>query len=499
MAAPIDEPCLSRAENLPSEEHERLLSERDELGDPKPPEQLSTPGLLLLTCPSLGLQVSWFLLQSSGTPYLGSLGMTPSSISLTWALGPIFGAFLQPIIGQLSDELDHPLGRRKPVMIAGALTTVIPTLLMACAPELTAPFTENPAANPWQPRALAVACLVIILLAINAYSVGVRAIVVDACPPSQQPAAAAWSMRWNVLGSAALSTAGFVYTTQSSETDPVVAFRTLACVAAICSATTVGLVCWLVPRDATPPLRLSGSGSEIGRVWAMCLPGELVRRWRRLPPLTGRVCGVQLFGWFGWFPVLFYMSTYAYETALSESLQASNLEPSPAETHAKPYPLYASLSFSLGTLLSTVLLSCLSRIHTVLNPRNLPRLWLVSQLLATTSLLLTIPFQTSTVSLILLSLIGATWAVTMWIPFALINTELAHVRTGVAGVQGLHNMAISLPQVASALVCAAVLAGLDSVGVGRGAVWLMRLAAVPVAWSTWLIWRLDAKELVGVY
>ncbi|KAJ0164775.1 hypothetical protein CTA2_230, partial [Colletotrichum tanaceti] len=305
------------------------------------------------------------------------------------------------------------------------------------------------------PRALAVACLVIVLLALTAYSVGVRAIVVDACPPSQQSAAAAFSMRWNVLGSAVLSTAGFVSTitttttttntttTQPSETDPVTAFRTLAYVAAICSGATVGLVCWLVPRDATLPLRQSrsgpGSASGIGRVCAMCLPGELARRWGRLPPLTGTVCGVQLVA-------------YAYETALSEFLQTPSLElSSSSEAKAKPYALYASLSFSLGTLLSTLVLTFLSHISTVLQPRNLPRLWLLSQLLATTSLLLTIPFQTSTASLILLSLIGATQAVTMWVPFALINTELAEVRTGVAGVQGLHNLAISLPQVASAL------------------------------------------------
>ncbi|KAK1975226.1 general alpha-glucoside permease [Colletotrichum cereale] len=492
MAAPIDELCLSPTEStLPSDEHEQLLLELNELHDLKTPERLSTPGILLLTCPSLGLQVCWFLLQSSGTPYLRSLGMAPSSISLTFALGPIFGAFAQPIVGQLSDELHHPLGRRKPVMIAGALTTIISTLLMACAPELTSSVIDTTTANPWQPRALAAACLVIILLALTAYSVGVRAIVVDACPPSQQPVAAAWSMRWNVLGSAVLSTAGFVSTTQSPDTDPVVSFRMLACVAAICSAATVGLVCWFVPRDTTPPLWRSGSGSGIGRVWAMCLPGELARRWGHLPPLTARVCGVQLVAWFGWFPVLYNMSTYAYETALSEFLQTPNLETPSPETLAKPYPLYASLSIALGTLLSTLLLTLLSQIPTVLHPRNLPRVWLLSQLLATTSLLLTIPFQTSTAALILLSLIGATQAVTMWVPFALINTELAEVRTGVAGVQGLHNMAISLPQVASALVCAVVLAGLDLLGVGRDVVWLLRLAAVPIAWSAWLIWRLD--------
>ncbi|KAK2018433.1 ketoacyl-synt-domain-containing protein [Colletotrichum eremochloae] len=68
-------------------------------------------------------------------PYLRSLGMTPSSISLAFDPGPIFGAFAQPIIGQMSDELHHPLGRRKPVVIAGALPTVIFTLLMAYAQD----------------------------------------------------------------------------------------------------------------------------------------------------------------------------------------------------------------------------------------------------------------------------------------------------------------------------------------------------------------------------
>ncbi|KAI8207771.1 general alpha-glucoside permease [Colletotrichum sp. SAR 10_76] len=258
--------------------------------------------------------------------------MTTSSISLTLALGPIFGAFVQPIIGQLSDELHHPLGRRKPVMIAGALITMISTLLMAHAPELAVLSTKSRAANPWQPRAFAVACLVVILLAITAYSVGSRAIVVEACPPSQQPAAAAWSMRWNVLGSALLSVTGFVYTTQSPETDPVVAFRTLA---------------------------------------------------------------------------------YAYETAQSESLRTPKLEPSPPVAPPESYILYASLAVSSGTLLSTFLLTVLSNISTTLHPRNLPYLWLISQLLATTSLLLTIPFQTATASLILISIIGATQAVTI--------------------------------------------------------------------------------------
>lgn len=238
--------------------------------------------------------------------------MSSSFISLAWALGPIFGAFAQPIIGQLSDEFHHSLGRRKPVMIVGALITVISILLTGFATEIVIALTDINATDSWQPQAIALACLVVTLLALSAYSVGVRAIVVDACPSSQQISAAAWSMRWNVLGSAVLSTAGFVSSiTASSETDSVTAFRTLACAAAICSATTVGTVCYFVPLDNPVTFRYSepSFGSGIKKVCAMCVPGELARRWRRLPPLTARVCGVQLVAWSGWFPVLYYMST----------------------------------------------------------------------------------------------------------------------------------------------------------------------------------------------
>ncbi|TLD33683.1 hypothetical protein PspLS_01039 [Pyricularia sp. CBS 133598] len=457
----------------------QLLFEIEDLDQQPLLERLSTRRLLLLTCPSLGLQVCWFLLQTSGTPCLRAIGINPSWISLIWALGPIFGAFVQPVIGQISDELRHPWGRRKPVMLAGAGTVILSVLIMAYALKLAPPD-----ASAWQPRALAVTCLVIILFAINAFSVGVRAIVVDVCPASQQPAAAAWAMRWNVLGSAVLSMLGVVSTLQGRrDTDPVAMFFKLALVAALLSTVTVGLVCVLVP-DTTPP-RSKYQADGIRRVVAMCQASEIYRRWGQLPPLTGQVCGVQLIAWLGWFPVLYYMSTYAYETALYEA--AHHLRP---EARAERYASYASLSFALGTLLCTLILTIFTTTR-LLNPEHLPKLWLSSQLLATISLLLTIPLQTTTAALVLLALIGGTWAVTMWVPFALVNTELASLCTGVAGAQGLHNMAISLPQVASALVCAVVLAGLDILGMEHGAIWLLRLASIPVGWSTWLIWRLD--------
>lgn len=85
-------------------------------------------------------------------------------------------------------------------------------------------------------------------------------------------------------------------------------FGPVACVAAVCSPATVWLACYLVPESASTGVK-SEHKDDVGRVLATCLPGVLARRWRRMPPLVGRVCEVQFAAWYGWFPVLYYMST----------------------------------------------------------------------------------------------------------------------------------------------------------------------------------------------
>ncbi|RYP51155.1 hypothetical protein DL769_010857 [Monosporascus sp. CRB-8-3] len=305
--------CSSPAESSSSGDNELLLLSVDECWDQQRLDPLETSALLVLTCPSLGLQVCWFLLQSSATPYLFSLGIPDSIISLVWATGPIFGAFAQPIIGLLSDELQHPMGRRKPVIVSGASVVIVFLLAMACADELTrwtvAPSGDGRPTGHWQTQTFAVFCVILILFALQAYSVGVRALVVDNCPPSQQSKAATWVMRWNVLGLAVLSTIGFLDAKSSSgEAGVATAFKILVLVAAFCSAATVGLVCYFVPHDNARFLDCQGP-PLVKRVWSISSPKELARRWARLPPLTHKVCKVQLYAWSAWFPVLYYMST----------------------------------------------------------------------------------------------------------------------------------------------------------------------------------------------
>ncbi|TEA12860.1 General alpha-glucoside permease [Colletotrichum sidae] len=379
---------------------------------------LSLPRLLLLTCPSLGLQVFWFLLTSRGTPYLHSLDIPKSIVSLTWVTGPLFGAYAQPILGVLSDESWSRLGKRKTFMVCGALGAVTAQLALASVRDLTsASDDDNTTSGPagLATQMLAVACVVATTFSLQAYAVGVRALIVDSCPASQQFSAAAWAMRWNVLGNIVLSAVGVFLSQQP-----------------------------LSANDAS--------------------------------------------------------SRYAYETALSSrardtpETQGVSRPDLTTDQDAMQYSYLATLAFAFGAAVSSITLSVLERAK-LSSATHLQRIWLASQCLLGYCMQLTWVAQTGAAAAAVVAVMGMTGPVTMWVPFALVSADIAEVSAGtpereVAWILGLHNMAISLPQIGSTLVCAVLLALCKALDVTNSVAWVFRLASIPVFYSAWLIFKL---------
>lgn len=234
---------------------------------------------------------------------------------MVWVTGPVFGAFAQPILGVLSDESRHSLGKRKPFIVVGAACAAVFLLVLAYSRDLASwtwehPSLKNPAgASSWQTKTLAVFCVVVVTFALQAYQVGLRALMVDVGPPSQQPAAASWAMRWNVLGNVMLSSVGFVDTQWSlTGADGNARFKILAVVVAACCATTVGLMCYFIP-DKNTKLARGYQLPFMELCWSLISPRGLSGRWSQLPPRSRRVCEIQFYAWAGWFPILYYMST----------------------------------------------------------------------------------------------------------------------------------------------------------------------------------------------
>ncbi|CAH1755854.1 7946_t:CDS:2 [Entrophospora sp. SA101] len=140
-------------------------------------ENLSTWQLIKLTICLTGLQFTWTVELSYGTPYLKSLGLSPELVSLVWLAGPLSGLIIQPLVGGLSDKSTFSIGRRRPYIIIGAFMVCLSMAGIAYAKE-------------WAT-----------LLVVQA---SCRALILDVAPLYQQEIGNAWASRMmhfgNVIG-----------------------------------------------------------------------------------------------------------------------------------------------------------------------------------------------------------------------------------------------------------------------------------------------------------
>jgi solute carrier family 45, member 1/2/4 len=144
---------------------------------------------------------------------------------------------------------------------------------------------------------------------------------------------------------------------------------------------------------------------------------------------------------------------------------------------------------------------------------SLSRLWAFSHFLFVIAIFSTAFVSSYIAGLVLLSLVGASWAITIWVPFVLIGydvTRLSNIdeyeienlmgngagRSGegpqdrIGGIMGLHNMAISLPQILSALIISALFYTLPLLGLTDVIGWVIRAGSVASFGAACMVVRL---------
>lgn len=99
--------------------------------------------MILLTFSIIGLQFAWGTEMTYCTPYLLSLGLSKSRLSLVWVAGPLSGLVMQPIIGMMSDKSTSRYGRRRPFMLAGSAAVVVCYLVLGWAKEIAGWFVAD--------------------------------------------------------------------------------------------------------------------------------------------------------------------------------------------------------------------------------------------------------------------------------------------------------------------------------------------------------------------
>ncbi len=139
--SPLLSPADAALESLEPAFHDQ--TEHDESQETK-----SVWYLILVTIGILGLQMAWAAELSNGSPYLLSLGLSKSHLSLAWVAGPLTGTFVQPLVGILSDKSRISWGRRKPFILAGSVATVFFLLFLSWSKEIMAGLLRLFGADP---------------------------------------------------------------------------------------------------------------------------------------------------------------------------------------------------------------------------------------------------------------------------------------------------------------------------------------------------------------
>lgn len=435
--------------------------------------RMSTLDLFNLSIAMGGSQVAWTVELGYGTPFLLDLGLSEQLTSLVWLAGPISGLIAQPVIGAISDASTSKY-RRRYWIVTSTFALVISTLTIAYCREIASFFVDvlGGGAGSWDPKysktvqntaiGFAIVSFYLLDFALNALQASLRNLLLDVTPPEQLNAANAWHSRMLNAG----NIIGFGFGFLPLANMPILRllggsqFRKFCVVCMIILSGTVWITCWTQEEKEREQRRAEKSPSMrdiLSNIWNTILT---------LPKPIRRVCYVQVFAFMGWFPFLFYSTTYIGQ------VMAYELGREPDHDLATRTGAFAMLIYSLVAVAAGTILPMLTRRDDALlmhgdededaeltrlreqvhewrsqatrqdKPLRLPimpfflrNIWTGALLLFTFLSLATFFVTRVWHAIIIVSLVGICWAVACWAPFAIIM-EFLKEREGEAEEDG---------------------------------------------------------------
>ncbi|KHN95156.1 Major facilitator superfamily domain, general substrate transporter [Metarhizium album ARSEF 1941] len=433
--------------------------------------------MVMLTISMGGLQLAWAVELSNGSPYLLSLGLSKSLMALVWIAGPLTGTLVVPYVGIISDNCRMPWGKRRPFMVGGTIATVAGLMFLAWTREIVGGilglFGADSKSEGVKVVTIAAAVIGVYVLdiAINTVQAAIRAFFVDCAPAHQQEEANAMASRATGIGNIMGFVAGYVNLPTYLWFLGNSQFKILCAVASIGLAITIALSTASI-RERNP--RTDGSPIKKTPNFVTFF-FNIFKSIKRLPPQTKRVCQVQFFAWVGFFPLLFYTSSYIGEIYVQPYLEENpNMTPEELEAlyeQATRIGTFALLINAIVSLLTNIFLpffiaptfdshpvsvnthtgqpvatktTALPR-RSYLDYLRLPgftlkRAWLGSLVLFAVSMFCTVLVRSVAGATVLIGLAGITWAMALWAPWAIISGEISR-RDTIARVRQLQNMA----------------------------------------------------------
>ncbi|KAF5268401.1 hypothetical protein FOXYS1_712 [Fusarium oxysporum] len=392
--------------------------------------------MILLSFVTIGITFTWGIEMTYCTPYLLNLGLTKSNTSLVWIAGPLSGLIVQPVVGVIADEM---LGFTREIV--GFVVT-----------------DDEAAKRPT--IVLAVLAIYVVDFAINAVMSCSKSLIVDTLPIDKQQTGAAWSSRMSAIGHMIAYGAGAVdllklFGTTLGDTQ----FKQLTVISTIALLSSTSLTCWAVTERvlvASKPTQHEGRFKVFRQIWSTLL---------NLPPRIQAICWAQFWAWIGWFPFLFYSTTWVGETYFrydvpADARKSKDTLGAIGRIGSTALVMYSVITFAGAWILPMFVQSPEDNSFTHRPPQaiagfltrfnkvkpDLLTAWMLGHIMFAASMSLA-PFATSfRFATVLVCLCGIPWTLAMWAPSAFLGVEVNKLGGG-AGSDGTYRRISDEPDI----------------------------------------------------
>ncbi|KAL4818131.1 hypothetical protein BDW67DRAFT_158620 [Aspergillus spinulosporus] len=411
------------------------------VGSPSIKGRTESMRMALLTFSLLGLQFTWGIEMTYCTPYLLQLGLTKSRTSLVWIAGPLSGLVIQPLIGVIADRSRSKWGRRRPFMIGGSLIVTACLLVLGWTTEIVGVFVKDAEKAASVTIALAVLSIYAVDFAINVVQACARSLIVDTLPIPSQQAGSAWATRMTAVGQLIGYVIGSIDTvsifgTAFGDTQ----FKQMTVIAALALLGAIAVTSYSVKER----ILITARDSD-GKAGALQVATQLFRTTMDLPPRIQAICWAQFWAWIGWFPFLFYSTTWVGETYFRYEVPKDADRPVDMLGEVGRVGSLSLVVFSSITFISSVLLPfCVQPPDTKrarFTPRPPPGIaalltkimkirpdlqttWLISHVVFAATMIFAPLARSRAFATFLVAICGIPWAVSCWAPFAFMGVEI---------------------------------------------------------------------------
>ncbi|KAI7938338.1 hypothetical protein MJO28_015258 [Puccinia striiformis f. sp. tritici] len=392
----------------------------------------------LITISSFGTQFLWSAEMSQASPYLLSLGISKTNLALVLMAGPLSGFFTQPIVGLYGDKCRHRLGRRRPFIIYGGISTMISLFCFAWCKDIAGLIMTNEESHRKLSAMIAVISFYILDISINIVTVSNKCLIIDVLPSIEQPIANAYGSRFSGISAILTMLISLLDLPKlfTSNTTNSTQLKIISYIGAPIFILSHLIMCLTVHEKPLTSIKKASSKvrnrwllievfNKFWNVWRRSLKGSIIKS----------ICWIQIWAGLGWFPIMFYSTVWIGEIWI---LQSSSTTTIIEDQHEK-----ATRIGAIGLLFQSIL----ALLSWLIIPRfiaqfrirrygtqsldfgkTLVYLWTISQLSFGFLLVFVAPLCEFDYKLAvgLIGLTGVPWAITCWVPFTLLGEALLH-------------------------------------------------------------------------